>query len=113
MRNRNRYPENWYSVIRPTVLSRDKFRCTSCKIKQGVVGYYDHQGIFHETDEWLKEWAIKNGYKPKKVHLQVCHLNNDVTDNDLSNLSAKCPKCHLKHDAEYRRLSRIADKAKR
>lgn len=113
MRNRHLYSDEWYSTIRPAQLTRAKFRCESCGIKQRSKGYYDHTGKFIECDEFMVIWAKKNGYKVKKVHLQVCHLNQNPNDNKPENLRVMCPKCHLKHDHEFNRLSRIADKAHR
>lgn len=111
MRNRHLYAANWHSVIRPSILARDKFKCTSCGIKQASFGYYDNDKKFVECDAWLKVWALNNGFKPRRVYLQICHLDNNPANNDPLNLSAKCPRCHLKHDHEFNRLCRIAQKA--
>lgn len=38
------------------------------------------------------------------VVLTVAHLDQDPTNNDLSNLRAMCQRCHNRMDAPYRRI---------
>jgi len=113
MRNRHRYPDEWYSTIRPQQLANAKFKCGDCFVKQASFGYYDKSGKFVECDSFMGKWAKEHGFKPKRVYLQVCHLDQNPDNNKPDNLAVKCPRCHLRHDNEYNRLSRIADKATR
>lgn len=113
MRNRKRYSEDWFNVIRPRELARAKFKCENCGIKQRAVGYYDKNGHWVECDKFMANWALNNGFKVRKIALQVMHKDQNPSNNDSTNLSVACPKCHLNHDREYNRLSRIADKAAR
>lgn len=113
MRNRDRYPLDWFNVIRPRELARAKFKCENCGIKQRAYGYYDKNGHWIECDGFIAVWALKNGFKPRRIALQVAHLNQDTNDNRQENLAVMCPKCHLKHDHEINRLTRIAKKASR
>jgi len=98
MRNRHKYPANWFDELRPAVLKRDKFQCQHCGTTQRAVGYYDDRGLFIECDDFMQAWAKKNGFKVRRIWLQVAHLDQDTTNNDLSNLRTLCPRCHLRHD---------------
>lgn len=113
MKNRKRYPDEWHSNIRPAILARDKFRCTRCKIKQRSFGYYDAKGQFNECDEWLAAWARENGFVPKRIWLQVAHLDQDTMNNDPKNLAAMCPRCHLKYDHQYASLHRLTKRKRK
>lgn len=110
MKNRDLYPSEWEDTIRPAVLKRDCYKCTVCKVSHRAVGYYNSQGTFIESDEFMRQWATKNGFKVVKIHLQVAHINQDTFDNSDANLCSMCPKCHLKHDHEFNRLKRISKK---
>lgn len=113
MRNRHLYPAEWHSLIRPQALVKAKFKCSDCGIKQRAYGYYDLKGKFVECDEFMKVWALKHGFKPHRIHLAVCHLNQTPSDCSEDNLSVKCPKCHFRYDKEMNRLTRLANNAHR
>lgn len=108
MNNRERYPENWHSEIRPKILTRDKFKCQNCNIKQGTQGYYDKQRNFIECDEWLKNWAIKQGFKVQKIFLQIAHIDHNPMNCSDENLKSLCPACHLKNDSSINLLKRLS-----
>ncbi len=101
MKNRKRYPDEWHSNIRPFILSRDKFKCTRCGIKQRSYGYYDAKGKFIHCDEFMAGWARAEGLKVVRVWLQVAHLDQDSLNNDPANLACMCPKCHLRYDHQF------------
>lgn len=107
MRNRHLYPANWESEIRPTILVRDKFKCTTCLVPQGARVYYVRAQWFLLESSADVQWAKDNGYKVVKIGLQIAHLDQDVNNNDPSNLQAKCPKCHLSYDAQFNRAKRM------
>lgn len=112
MKNRSNYPPDWFDVIRPAVLKRDHYKCQKCGIQHRSVYYVDNMGVYVIADEFVQQWAKKHGFRVFKVHLQVAHLNQDTKDNELSNLTALCPGCHLKYDSAVNVLKRIANRRK-
>jgi hypothetical protein len=61
----------------------------------------------------MAEWAKKEGFKVRRIWLQVAHLDQDTTNNDLSNLKTLCPRCHLRHDNAFNVLKRLQSKKSR
>ena len=102
MKNRHRYTHDWYSVIRPTILTRDKFKCTFCGAPQGSKGYYDKNHFIEILDEFMLNWALRHGFKVSRIHLQVMHLDQDTTNNNHNNLASGCPKCHFRYDNQFK-----------
>lgn len=86
--NRARYPKNWKSEIRPSILERAKNRCEFC-------GRENHTWFYNE----------KTG-KMVKVVLTVAHLDHVPENCDPSNLRALCQKCHNQYDAAHRAETR-------
>lgn len=84
--NKNRYPKDWSTVIRPAILERANHCCEGC----GVSNY-----------------SLRNG---KKIILTIAHLDHTPENCDSSNLKAWCQKCHnsydMPHRIETRRLSK-------
>lgn len=109
MRNRERYADNWSDVIRPAILARDNYKCTSCNAKHRTIGYRDSSGNWIECDEFMIEWCKGKGIKTKKLFLQVAHLDHNPNNNDPLNLSTKCPRCHFIND---KALSAVIRKSK-
>ncbi len=120
------YPANWDTEIRPYILHRAHYCCEKCFINNGAVGYRDKKGIFytiemiddclnskgydyfeHELVHLNNEESEGKGFKfPIKIILTIAHLDNNVKNNDHSNLAALCQRCHLNHDRRdniYRR----------
>jgi hypothetical protein len=104
------YPENWKDEIRPQILKRDGYKCKMCGVRQRAVGYRDSKGKFVECDEFLERWAKTNGKKVIKIHLQVMHLDHDVSNNEGYNLLSGCQQCHNRYDAKNRAFKRIKHK---
>ena len=79
--NRHRYPppKQWQE-IRATILKRANHQCEFC----GVTNHSVRNNAF--------------------IRLAVAHLDQQPENNHPSNLRALCEKCHLKHDAPYRRI---------
>lgn len=67
--------------------------------------------MFVPCDEFMARWATDNGFKVFTIYLSVVHLNHNVDDNRDSNLMAMCQLHHNRHDANYRKFNRIAQKA--
>lgn len=106
MRNRSQYPENWYDEIRPNVLKRDKLKCVKCSIKQRqwVAKKFRNELIKIDSDE--REDYKQNGHKVYRIYLHVCHIDNNKSNCDLSNLITLCVSCHAKQDGNYKGLIR-------
>lgn len=115
------YPSNWKSEIRPAILERDGHKCKKCQVPNKAivcrgkwgVGIYeidvyqnDDGQIFNAengeyiTDDYVGEVFTNEKQKVTKIVLTIAHLDNDVTNNDYSNLAALCQRCHLHLDKE-------------
>ena len=85
--NRERYPKNWASEIRPQILERAHHAC------EGSPKYPDCRA--------------KN-YKPHPITgsfvvLTIGHLDHIPENCNEQNLRAWCQRCHLTYDAPRRR----------
>ncbi|MEZ4529058.1 MAG: hypothetical protein R2941_24360 [Desulfobacterales bacterium] len=81
-----KYPENWFSEIRPAILKRAGNCC---------------EGI----DRFPKCFAINGEFHPdtgSRVVLTIAHMNHDIEDSRPENLRALCQRCHNTHDAAHR-----------
>lgn len=106
MRNKQRYDEYWYDVIRPKALERANYRCQKCGAKHRSIGYRDAQGNWVECDQFMIEWCKQNGIKVKKMFLQVSHKEHDTSKNEPNDLQVLCPRDHLIYDKQTRQISR-------
>ena len=79
--NRHRYPprKEW-QLIRERILKRASNQCEFCGVKNYTVRLH------------------------ARIVLAVAHLDQQPENNHPTNLKALCQKCHLKHDAPYRRI---------
>ena len=75
-----KYPKNWKTEIRPSILKRAGNKCEFC----GVENYKPHP------------------ITGSKVVLTIAHLDHDISNNNDTNLRALCQKCHNGHDGKYR-----------
>lgn len=78
------YHPEWKTRIRPAIMERAGHRC--------------------EGSPKFPDCRAQN-YKPhpdtgSKVILTIAHLDQDITNNDYTNLKALCQRCHLAHDQE-------------
>lgn len=102
------YPPNWKTEIRPAILERDGHKCKFCGVQDRAVGYRDASDNWHnieptmqgETDA-LDAW--ERGFKSVRIILTIAHLDNNLKNNDYSNLAALCQRCHNRHDREHRK----------
>jgi len=106
MQNRSNYPPEWFDTIRPTILKRDHYQCTNCKVKHRAVGYYDQKGLFVECDKFMRDWALYHGFKIVTIYIQVAHLDQNPSNNDLNNLKSMCPRCHMNYDRPFNIIKR-------
>lgn len=121
-----KYPANWKTEIRPTILHRADNKCEFCKVPNYAVifrGFLnnkevyqnDNGDIFNAFDsvlvsngdyEFILPLSGNPNQKAIKVVLTIAHLNNDVNDNNFTNLRALCQRCHNRLDAKYRAANR-------
>jgi len=117
--NRDRYPDNWKSEIRPRILERAKHKCEQCRAPDRTViargegndadtYMLEHGEVFHaDTGDYigLCRGSEFDG-RPVVVILTVSHLDHAPENCDDSNLRALCQRCHNRHDAPHRAITR-------
>lgn len=113
-----KYPANWKTEIRPSILERANNRCERCKVPNKALilrsadspQYQDMDGniLCADTGEYVGSnyLGVFKKDKPVTIVLTIAHLNHDITDNSPSNLQALCQRCHNRHDIEYRKGNR-------
>lgn len=99
----SKYPSNWKTEIRPSILQRGEM--------YGLEVYQDHDGNIYNADNSVSVGSDYVGEvhptnKFIRVVLTVAHLNHDIKDNRSENLRALCQRCHNRHDKEYRKANR-------
>ncbi len=82
--NRDRYPKNWLTEIRPAILKRAENCCERCGIPNG--------SLHPETEA--------------RIVLTIMHLNHIPEDCRPENLRAACQECHNSYDAPHRAAGR-------
>jgi len=106
MRNKRDYPVNWYDEIRPRILSRDKYKCTTCGISNRQwVAYKTKKDYIRIDKDEINDFK-KEGYKVYQNFLHVCHLDNNKQNISDDNLITKCVRHHAKIDGNYKALLR-------
>jgi 5-methylcytosine-specific restriction endonuclease McrA len=113
----SKYPLNWKSEIRPSILERDGHKCSKCKVPNKIwicrgkwgedICYQNDDGQIYSAEDgtylgsaYVGDVWVNGKQILTKVVLTVAHLDNDVTNNDYSNLAALCQRCHLHLDKE-------------
>ena len=122
-----KYPVNWKTEIRPSILKRAENRCEFCKIPNYAVGHRSEDGSFcpvrgsrlamgascyKEAKDYL-EWLNEFPDFPIKyfiIVLTIAHLDQNIKNNKPENLRALCQRCHLKHDAKHKARNRKTKK---
>lgn len=134
--NRDRYPANWKTEIRPAILERAAHRCEWCGKPNGeTVEVRIFGGGPVETLFWFDEgrgaWRFATGVpgaeppsdiaaalksdaasercKPVKVVLTIAHLDHVPENCEPGNLRALCQRCHLTYDAPEKARRRRTD----
>ena len=99
-----KYPENWFSDIRPRILNRANNSCENCGVKNHSFGYRDSEGNFNEyPTPNLAKRAKSRGVKVIRIVLTISHQDYDIQNNHDSNLKALCQRCHIHHDIPQRK----------
>lgn len=111
MRNRHKYPDEWYDTIRPRILKRDNYKCRECSITHRVHVAVKSTGqrIIIDKDE-IKDY-VSSGWKCYRIYLQVAHLDNNKSNNEDSNLKSLCVTCHSRLDKEWKKIMRLSNTA--
>lgn len=123
-----KYPTNWKTEIRPSVMERAKGCCEFCGVKNYAVGNWDADRFIPTAGNKIHDMA-GNGelsYKEARelvthcndwceekfiiIVLTVAHLDHDITNNELSNLKALCQRCHNRYDIKFRVNNRRINK---
>jgi len=105
--NYKKYDRDWWDKIRPAVLKRANYKCENCK-RANHTFYVIEKGVRVDIiDDFMYQWYVSCGIKPKQVILSISHQNHNIKDNRMENLKALCQACHLAHDREYHRLRRL------
>ena len=86
--NKNRYPKNWKSEIRPMILKRANNCCEFC-------------GVENHTYR-LNEKTGKMAY----IVLTIAHLDHNPENCLPNNLKALCQRCHNQYDSSHRAETR-------
>lgn len=116
--NRARYPDNWATEIRPSVLARAHNSCEKCKAPNGEVICREMDGSTYmlmngmvfdaETGDALG-WVRGSEYPAGRfitVVLTIAHLDHQPENCDPANLRAWCQRCHLRYDQAHHNESR-------
>ena len=106
--NRQKYPPNW-DEISLKVRGEASQRCEICRVCNGATGY--RHGLIADfcsvsrTDQSSILAHIQRlipGFRFLRIILTVHHKDGDPTNNDRSNLTALCQRCHLDADRRLR-----------
>lgn len=92
--------ERFQDEIRPAALKAHLYKCDFCGAGHRRIGYFDLTGTFVECDDHMTLWAVKNGFKVYRVHLQVVRKDGVLINTEASNLKVLCPR----HALLYNRL---------
>lgn len=101
------YDENWKDVIRPEALKRAQYKCQNCGVSQRSQFYREKGQRVIIEDSFILSWAITNKKKISTVHLAISHTDHNTSNNNPDNLKALCQECHLRHDKEFHKATRI------
>lgn len=94
----SKYPTNWKTEIRPSILHRACDCCEICGRKNREIIIPSRcckDPLFDERNFCLR------CRKPRaRIVLTIAHLDHDIANNRPDNLKALCQRCHLRHDAK-------------
>ncbi len=102
MKDRYKYPVNWYDTIRPEILKRDNYVCIRCGIRHRQLVVIEDSGRWTKVQEDLKKVLQEEKRRLYRVFLQIAHIDQNKQNNDYTNLMSLCPRCHAKFDSPYK-----------
>ena len=88
--NRSRYPSDWKSAVRPSILARASNRC------EGSPDFPDCRAANHEPHPETGSTVV----------LTIAHLDHQPENCKPANLRAWCQRCHLSVDAAHHAANR-------
>lgn len=110
--NKDRYPANWASEVRPAILERAKGdlgwpRCEECLVPNHSIGYRDSKDVWQIEMPGELGGKVLDAYgvscKVVEIVLTIAHLNHQPEDCRPENLRAWCQRCHNRYDMPMRR----------
>lgn len=106
----SKYPKDWNTKIRPTILKRAGNRCEGCGLANGAVGVRNPFGEFVTVPHGIEPGEYWAGRKVIKIVLTVAHLDHDAENPnpDPERLRFWCQACHNRYDVEHRAKTRAA-----
>lgn len=101
--NKDRYPANWASEVRPAILERAKNEhghpcCEECGAPNRVLIERHPDGSWCHTME-----GFEGEPNIVRIVLTIAHLNHQPEDCRPENLRAWCQRCHNRYDMPMRR----------
>lgn len=111
--NKLRYPANWKTEIRPSILARCDHKCMFCGVDNYAMGVRDADGDFHDCDSMTAGILVYElDYRPLRIILTIAHIFDMNPENCADwNLAALCQRCHNRHDRTYRKENRRRKRA--
>lgn len=108
----SKYPKDWKTVIRPRILKRADNKCEFCGAENYAQGWRGDDGYFYDFKKVssLGKSTDMINRKTIKIVLTISHQDHDITNNCDSNLKALCQKCHLNHDKDHHKKTRLNNK---
>ena len=124
----SKYPDNWFTEIRPAILGRAGDCCEQCGVKNYEYvfrGIWNNQEVFQRGNGDLfsvdgklimhnSEYEVIDGKTPDskavKIVLTISHTDHDTSNNDYNNLKALCQLHHLRHDIWHHKKTRNQSK---
>lgn len=111
--NKDRYPKNWKTEIRPRILgracdSRGIPCCEECGVPNYAIGYRDAKDKWwpcmpSDVGDVMEVGPDGTEYRAVKIVLTIAHLSDEIEDCSDENLRAWCQRCHNRYDAPARR----------
>jgi hypothetical protein len=112
--NKDRYPADWSTRIRPAILERTGNRCEECGVENYSVGWRRTDGSFvlatvqpssEDARRWIETHQIAHPPKLIIIILTIAHLDHTPENNDPANLRAWCQRCHNRYDQRHRQAN--------
>jgi hypothetical protein len=105
------YSLDWRDIVRPSVLKRDKYRCSHCslgnRISYAIVG--NSKVVL--DDDWLLRKYIADKHKIYKVTLNIAHTCSNKACVNEAHLITLCNSCHLRYDKHTNLINRLRNAA--